>query len=88
MTSAASLPARTAPSMEPRNFCEVQSPASVKLGIGVRCWGRNLLRPGGAEVTWAVSVLELEGTCRNAEKRGFECGEKGLWEEKGTWDGG
>ena len=37
--------------MEPRNFCDVQSPARVKLGMGVRCCGRNLLRPGIAAYT-------------------------------------
>mmetsp|Transcript_13106 Transcript_13106/g.43343 ORF Transcript_13106/g.43343 Transcript_13106/m.43343 type:complete len:206 (-) Transcript_13106:739-1356(-) len=47
-TSAASLPASTAPSIEPRNFCEVQSPARVKRGMGVSCEGRYLLRPGMA----------------------------------------
>lgn len=47
-TSAANLPASTAPSMLPRNFWLVQSPASVKLLMGV-CWlGRYLLRPGTA----------------------------------------
>lgn len=35
----ADSPPRTAPSIEPKNFCEVQSPARVKLGIGVRCCG-------------------------------------------------
>mmetsp|Transcript_2951 Transcript_2951/g.9980 ORF Transcript_2951/g.9980 Transcript_2951/m.9980 type:complete len:312 (-) Transcript_2951:1248-2183(-) len=50
-TSAASLPARTAPSMEPRNFWEVQSPASVKRSMGVCCDGRYLLRPGMAAYT-------------------------------------
>ena len=50
-TSAASLPARTAPSMEPRNFWLVQSPASVKLEMGVAWEGRYLLRPGIAAYT-------------------------------------
>ena len=40
MTSAASLPASTAPSIEPRNFWLVQSPASTKLGTGVAWLGR------------------------------------------------
>ena len=31
-----SVPYIPAPSIEPKNFCDVQSPASVKLGIGVR----------------------------------------------------
>ena len=30
---------------------EVKSPARVKLGMGVRCSGRNLLRPGMAAYT-------------------------------------
>ena len=47
-TSAASLPARTAPSMLPKNFCDVKQPQSVKFGIGVFCEGRYLLRPGTA----------------------------------------
>ena len=46
ITSAASLPARMAPSIEPRNFCDVQSPASTKFEMGVSCDGRYLLRPG------------------------------------------
>eukprot|EP00967_Tisochrysis_lutea_P131479 scaffold228591_cov32-Tisochrysis_lutea.AAC.5 len=45
-TSAASLPARTAPSIEPRNFCDVQSPARVNPLIGVSWEGLYLLRPG------------------------------------------
>ena len=35
-----------APSMDPRNFCEVQSPAKVKLGIGVSWDGLYLFLPG------------------------------------------
>mmetsp|Transcript_15542 Transcript_15542/g.37637 ORF Transcript_15542/g.37637 Transcript_15542/m.37637 type:complete len:502 (+) Transcript_15542:536-2041(+) len=50
-TSAASLPASTAPSMDPRNFWLVQSPASVKLEMGVAWLGRYLLRPGMAAYT-------------------------------------
>jgi hypothetical protein len=37
--------------MEPRNFCEVQSPARVKLGMGVSCEGRYLFLPGIAAYT-------------------------------------
>ena len=50
-TSAASLPASTAPSMDPKNFCDVQSPARVKLEIGVAWLGRYLFRPGIAAYT-------------------------------------
>merc|ERR1712146_719710 len=50
-TSAASLPPSTAPSILPRNFCDVQSPARVKLGMGVFWEGRYLLRPGTAAYT-------------------------------------
>ena len=45
-TSAASLPARTAPSMLPRYFWLVKQPHNVRFGIGVFCDGRYLLRPG------------------------------------------
>mmetsp|Transcript_14279 Transcript_14279/g.35618 ORF Transcript_14279/g.35618 Transcript_14279/m.35618 type:complete len:239 (+) Transcript_14279:208-924(+) len=51
MTSAASFPASTAPSIEPKNFCEVKSPARTKLLTGVSCEGRYLLRPGVAAYT-------------------------------------
>mmetsp|Transcript_7632 Transcript_7632/g.28577 ORF Transcript_7632/g.28577 Transcript_7632/m.28577 type:complete len:209 (+) Transcript_7632:149-775(+) len=50
-TSAASLPASTAPSIEPKNFWLVQSPAKVKLEMGVLCDGRYLFRPGIAAYT-------------------------------------
>merc|ERR1719487_2163995 len=40
-----------APSIEPRYFCDVQSPASTRLGMGDSCDGRYLLRPGMAAYT-------------------------------------
>lgn len=40
-----------APSILPRNFCDVQSPAKVKLGIGVRWDGLYLFLPGMAAYT-------------------------------------
>mmetsp|Transcript_5192 Transcript_5192/g.10942 ORF Transcript_5192/g.10942 Transcript_5192/m.10942 type:complete len:201 (+) Transcript_5192:230-832(+) len=51
ITSAASFPASVAPSIDPRNFCEVKHPHSVRLGMGVVWLGRYLLRPGMAAYT-------------------------------------
>jgi hypothetical protein len=46
--SAASLP-QTAPSILPRNFCDVQSPANVKWGMGVVWKGRNCCGRGSVD---------------------------------------
>mmetsp|Transcript_10908 Transcript_10908/g.23989 ORF Transcript_10908/g.23989 Transcript_10908/m.23989 type:complete len:207 (-) Transcript_10908:1351-1971(-) len=51
ITSAANLPARVAPSIDPRNFWEVKHPHKVRLGMGVVWLGRYLLRPGMAAYT-------------------------------------
>mmetsp|Transcript_40269 Transcript_40269/g.93979 ORF Transcript_40269/g.93979 Transcript_40269/m.93979 type:complete len:246 (-) Transcript_40269:569-1306(-) len=50
-TWAASFPASTAPSIDPRYFCAVQSPARTKLRMGVSCDGRYLPMPGRAAYT-------------------------------------
>merc|ERR1719261_11741 len=50
-TSAASLPARMAPSIEPRNFWDVKQPQSEKLSMGDFWLGRYLFLPGIAAYT-------------------------------------
>ena len=82
ITSAASLPPRIAPSIEPRNFCDVQSPAITKLSMGVSCDGRYLLRPGMAAYTErgvfttanlrSVAALRISGRLASKGEQGVQ----------------
>src|SRR5208283_2820596 len=71
--SAAMWPLRTAPSMVEGQPERVQSPASVRLAMGVAAAGRNCSKPGRAEkvartslTTWALTSLASRTAGRNS----------------------